>query len=38
MHQVYTAALPYIVMSLLILVLIFLFPMIATWLPAVLSR
>jgi hypothetical protein len=38
MHQVYVAALPYIVMSLLILVLIFLFPMIATWLPAVLSR
>jgi TRAP-type mannitol/chloroaromatic compound transport system permease large subunit len=30
--------LPYIVMSLLILVLIFLFPMIATWLSAVLSR
>jgi TRAP-type C4-dicarboxylate transport system permease large subunit len=28
---------PYIVMSLLILVLIFFFPVIATWLPAVLS-
>jgi tripartite ATP-independent transporter DctM subunit len=38
MHQVYMAALPYVVMSLLILVLIFFFPMIATWLPAVLSR
>jgi TRAP-type mannitol/chloroaromatic compound transport system permease large subunit len=38
MHQVYVAALPYIAMSLLILVLIFLFPVIATWLPAVLSR
>jgi tripartite ATP-independent transporter DctM subunit len=38
MHQVYMAAMPYIVMSLLILVLIFFFPVIATWLPAVLSR
>jgi tripartite ATP-independent transporter DctM subunit len=38
MHQVYVAAMPYIVMSLLILVLIFFFPAIATWLPAVLSR
>jgi tripartite ATP-independent transporter DctM subunit len=38
MHQVYMAALPYVVMSLLILVLIFFFPVIATWLPAVLSR
>jgi tripartite ATP-independent transporter DctM subunit len=38
MHQVYVSALPYIAMSLLILVLIFLFPVIATWLPAVLSR
>jgi tripartite ATP-independent transporter DctM subunit len=38
MHQVYMAAMPYIVMSLLILVLIFFFPGIATWLPAVLSR
>jgi tripartite ATP-independent transporter DctM subunit len=38
MHQVYMAAMPYVVMSLLILVLIFLFPVIATWLPAVLSR
>jgi TRAP-type C4-dicarboxylate transport system permease large subunit len=32
------AALPYVGMSLLILVLIFFFPVIATWLPAVLSR
>jgi tripartite ATP-independent transporter DctM subunit len=38
MHQIYMAAMPYIVMSLLILVLIFFFPVIATWLPAVLSR
>ena len=38
MHQVYMAAMPYVGMSLLILVLIFFFPVIATWLPAVLSR
>jgi TRAP-type mannitol/chloroaromatic compound transport system permease large subunit len=38
MHQVYMAAVPYIVMSLLILILIFFLPAIATWLPAVLSR
>jgi tripartite ATP-independent transporter DctM subunit len=38
MHQVYMAAMPYIAMSLAILVLIFFFPVIATWLPAVLSR
>ena len=38
MHQIYMAAMPYIAMSLLILVLIFFFPVIATWLPAVLSR
>jgi tripartite ATP-independent transporter DctM subunit len=37
MNQVYLAALPYIAMSLLILVLIFFFPMVATWLPAVLG-
>jgi tripartite ATP-independent transporter DctM subunit len=37
-HQIYMASLPYIVMSLLILVLIFFFPGIATWLPAWLSR
>jgi tripartite ATP-independent transporter DctM subunit len=38
MHEVYMAAMPYIAMSVLILVLIFFFPTIATWLPAVLSR
>ncbi|MET0925530.1 MAG: TRAP transporter large permease subunit, partial [Xanthobacteraceae bacterium] len=38
MNQIYMAAMPYITMSLLILVLIFFFPLIATWLPAVLSR
>jgi tripartite ATP-independent transporter DctM subunit len=38
MHQVYMASLPYIAMSLVILVLIFFFPVIATWLPAWLSR
>ena len=38
MNQIYLASLPYVAMSLLILVLIFLFPPIATWLPAVLSR
>jgi TRAP-type mannitol/chloroaromatic compound transport system permease large subunit len=38
MGQIYRAAMPYVVMSLVILVLIFLFPRIATWLPALLSR
>jgi tripartite ATP-independent transporter DctM subunit len=38
MHQIYMAAMPYVVMSLVILVLIFFFPVIATWLPTVLSR
>jgi tripartite ATP-independent transporter DctM subunit len=38
MNQIYLAATPYIAMSILILILIFLFPLIATWLPAVLSR
>jgi TRAP-type C4-dicarboxylate transport system permease large subunit len=38
MHQVYMAAMPYIAMSLLILILIFFLPAIATWLPSVLSR
>ncbi len=38
MSQIYMAAMPYIAMSLLILVSIFFFPLIATWLPAVLSR
>ena len=34
----YRAAMPYVLMSILILALIFQFPRIATWLPAVLSR
>jgi tripartite ATP-independent transporter DctM subunit len=38
MHEIYMAAMPYISMSLAILVLIFLLPAIATWLPAALSR
>jgi len=38
MHEVYMAAMPYIAMSVLMLVLIFFFPVAATWLPAVLSR
>src|SRR6478609_4963549 len=38
MQQIYAASMPYIAMSLLMLALIFLFPAIATWLPAVLSR
>jgi TRAP-type C4-dicarboxylate transport system permease large subunit len=38
MHQIYMASLPYVAMSVGILILIFLFPTIATWLPAVLSR
>src|SRR2546421_1863982 len=38
MHEVYMAAMPYIAMSLLILVLIFFFPVVATWLPGILSR
>ena len=38
MSQIYMAAMPYVAMSLLILVLIFFFPPIATWLPALLSR
>ena len=37
MHQVYMASMPYIAMSIVILILIFFFPTIATWLPAVLS-
>ena len=37
MHEVYMAAMPYIAMSLVILVAIFFFPAIATWLPAVLG-
>ena len=38
MRQIYAASLPYIAMSVLILVLIFFFPALATWLPAWLSR
>ena len=38
MQQIYMASMPYITMSLLILVLIFFLPAIATWLPAALSR
>ncbi len=38
MHEVYMAAMPYIAMSVLMLVLIFFFPVVATWLPALLSR
>jgi TRAP-type mannitol/chloroaromatic compound transport system permease large subunit len=38
MRQIYMASLPYIAMSALILVLIFFFPALATWLPAWLSR
>jgi tripartite ATP-independent transporter DctM subunit len=38
MHQIYMAAMPYIAMSLVILILIFFVPAIATWLPAVLTR
>jgi tripartite ATP-independent transporter DctM subunit len=38
MHQIYAAAMPYAAMSLAVLALIFVFPAIATWLPAALSR
>src|SRR5882672_9564701 len=38
MHQVYMAAMPYIAMSLLVLVAIFFFPPIATWLPGLLGN
>jgi tripartite ATP-independent transporter DctM subunit len=38
MHQIYAAAAPYAAMSLVLLALIFVFPAIATWLPAALSR
>jgi tripartite ATP-independent transporter DctM subunit len=37
MSEVYMAALPYIAMSLVVLGLIFFFPLVATWLPAVLG-
>jgi TRAP-type C4-dicarboxylate transport system permease large subunit len=38
MSQVYGAAVPYIVFGLMVLVAIFLFPAIATWLPGVLRN
>src|SRR5207248_10301733 len=37
MHEVYAAALPYIVFGLIVLVAIFFFPAIATWLPRLLG-
>jgi TRAP-type mannitol/chloroaromatic compound transport system permease large subunit len=37
MADIFRAVVPYIVMSLLLLVLIIIFPMIATWLPALLG-
>jgi tripartite ATP-independent transporter DctM subunit len=37
MHQIYMASLPYIAMSVLVLLAIFFFPAIATWLPSVLG-
>jgi tripartite ATP-independent transporter DctM subunit len=38
MQQVYAAALPYVWFGVAVLVLIFLFPQVATWLPAMVSR
>jgi tripartite ATP-independent transporter DctM subunit len=38
MQQVYAAALPYVWLGAAVLVLIFLFPAVATWLPALVSR
>jgi tripartite ATP-independent transporter DctM subunit len=38
MQQIYAAAMPYVWFGLAVLVLIFFFPPIATWLPALLSR
>src|SRR5256885_8343696 len=38
MSQVYAAAVPYILMSLLVLIAIFFFPAIATWLPGLLGN
>ena len=38
MQQVYAAALPYVWFGVAVLVLIFLFPPVATWLPAMVSR
>jgi TRAP-type mannitol/chloroaromatic compound transport system permease large subunit len=37
MNQIYWAAIPYVLFGLLVLVLILLFPPIATWLPRVLG-
>ena len=38
MQQIYAASVPYIVFGVLVLVAIFLFPPIATWLPALLGN
>lgn len=38
MREIYAAAMPYVAFGLLVLVLILLFPPLATWLPALLSR
>jgi tripartite ATP-independent transporter DctM subunit len=38
MQQIYRAALPYVGFGLLVLVLVFLFPPVATWLPALLTK
>ena len=38
MQQIYAAAVPYIVFGLIVLVAIFLFPPIATWLPGLLGN
>ena len=38
MQQVYAASVPYIVFGVLVLVAIFLFPPLATWLPGVLGN
>jgi TRAP-type mannitol/chloroaromatic compound transport system permease large subunit len=37
MSQVYAAAVPYIMFGLIVLIAIFFFPAIATWLPALLG-
>jgi TRAP-type mannitol/chloroaromatic compound transport system permease large subunit len=38
MQQVYAAAIPYVAFGLVVLVLIFLYPPLATWLPAALGN
>jgi TRAP-type mannitol/chloroaromatic compound transport system permease large subunit len=38
MQQVYAAAIPYVLFGLAVLVLIFLYPPLATWLPAALGN